>query len=106
MKSPTKRVGCPIAASLDVLGERWTLLAVREMSYGVHRFDQIADYTGATRDVLADRLRKLVAAGVVERRPYNEHPPRYEYHLTEAGRELEPILRGLYDWGSRWCQAS
>ncbi|HEX5403867.1 MAG TPA: helix-turn-helix domain-containing protein [Pseudonocardiaceae bacterium] len=94
---------CPIAASLKVIGERWTLLAVRELSYGVHRFDQIAAYTGATRDILAERLRKLEAAGVVERRQYSEHPPRFEYYLTAAGEELYPTLRSLAEWGDRWA---
>src|SRR5918911_2105935 len=83
---------CSLAAALDVLGEKWSLLAVREISYGVHRFARIAGYTGASRDILADRLRKLEAAGVIERRQYSEHPPRYEYHLTEAGRELFPVM--------------
>jgi DNA-binding HxlR family transcriptional regulator len=94
---------CSIAAALRIIGERWTLLAVRELNYGVHRFDQIAAYTGATRDILASRLRKLEAAGVVERRQYSEHPPRYEYYLTAAGDELYPILRGLSEWGDRWA---
>jgi DNA-binding HxlR family transcriptional regulator len=93
---------CSIAAALRVIGERWTLLAVRELSYGIHRFDQIAAYTGATRDILAERLRKLEAAGVVERRQYSEHPPRFEYYLTAAGDELYPILRSLAEWGDRW----
>jgi DNA-binding HxlR family transcriptional regulator len=98
----TRRVACPIAASLEVLGERWTLLAIREMSYGEHRFDRMAAFTGASRDILADRLRKLEAAGVVERHQYHERPPRYEYHLTEAGKALEPLLKGLFDWGRTW----
>jgi len=93
---------CSIAAALDVLGERWSLLAVREIGYGVHRFARIAGYTGASRDILADRLRKLEAAGVIERRQYSEHPPRHEYHLTEAGRELLPVLLSLQQWGAKW----
>jgi DNA-binding HxlR family transcriptional regulator len=92
-----------MAAALEVLGERWSLLALREMFYGVHRFGQIAGYTGATRDILADRLRKLEAAGVIERRRYCEHPPRYEYHLTQAGRELFPVLTTLLAWGGKWA---
>ena len=95
---------CPMAAALQLLGERWTLLAVRELNYGVHRFDQIARFTGASRDILADRLRKLEEAGVVERRQYCEHPPRFEYHLTAAGTELRPVLLSLAEWGSRWTQ--
>ena len=93
-----------MAASLQLLGERWTLLAIRELTYGVHRFDQIARFTGASRDILADRLRELEEAGVVERRQYSEHPPRFEYHLTAAGQELRPVLLSLAEWGSRWAQ--
>ena len=94
---------CSFAAALELLGERWSLLALREITYGVHRFARIAGYTGASRDILADRLRKLEAAGVVETRPYSEHPPRHEYHLTEAGRELFPIILALNNWGDRWA---
>ncbi len=94
---------CSLAAALDVLGERWSLLAVREIGYGVHRFARIAGYTGASRDILADRLRKLEAAGVIERRPYSEHPPRHEYHLTGAGAELLPIMLALAQWGDKWA---
>ncbi|MEV6008569.1 helix-turn-helix domain-containing protein [Streptomyces sp. NPDC051976] len=93
---------CSVAAALDVLGERWSMLAVREMTYGVHHFARIAGFTGASRDILADRLRKLENAGVVERRQYSEHPPRYEYHLTQAGRELLPVTLALLQWGDKW----
>jgi DNA-binding HxlR family transcriptional regulator len=96
---------CPIEAALEIVGERWSLLAVREMSYGVHTFARIAGFTGAPRDILADRLRKLEASGVVERRQYSEHPPRYEYHLTEAGRDLLPVTLALWQWGNRWAVA-
>jgi DNA-binding HxlR family transcriptional regulator len=103
---PQPRRRCSLAAALALLGERWTLLAVREMGgYDVHRFDQIAAFTGASRDILADRLRKLIDAGVVERRQYSEHPPRYEYHLTQAGQELRPALRALTEWGDKWVTA-
>jgi DNA-binding HxlR family transcriptional regulator len=94
---------CSVAAALEVLGERWSLLAIREMSYGVHRFARIAAYTGASRDILADRLRKLESYGVVERRQYSEHPPRHEYHLTEAGREVFPVMVALREWGDKWA---
>jgi DNA-binding HxlR family transcriptional regulator len=94
---------CSIAAALEVIGEKWSLLALRELSYGVHRFAQIVGYTGAPRDILTDRLRKLEAAGIVERRLYNEHPPRYEYHQTQAGRELFPMMISLLDWGDKWA---
>jgi DNA-binding HxlR family transcriptional regulator len=94
---------CSVAASLALVGERWALLAIRELSYGVHRFDRIVGFTGAPRDILTDRLRKLVDAGLVERRQYSERPPRSEYHLTEAGRELFPVLLALNAWGDRWA---
>jgi DNA-binding HxlR family transcriptional regulator len=94
---------CSLAAALDVLGERWSLLALREIEYGVHRFARIAGYTGASRDILADRLRKLEAAGVIERRQYSEHPPRHEYHLTEAGKDLFPVMLALRQWGDKWA---
>src|ERR1700712_3766427 len=79
---------CTIASALQLVGERWSLLAVREMLYGVNRFEQIKVNTGVPRNILADRLRTLETVGVVERRRYSEHPPRFEYHLTEAGLEL------------------
>lgn len=91
-----------MAATLQVVGEKWALLAVRELLYGNHRFDRIARNTGAPRDRLTARLRALEEAGVVERRPYSERPPRYEYHLTEAGRDLVPLAHALRAWGDRW----
>ena len=83
---------CSVAAALNLVGEKWALLAVREIAFGNKRFDAIARNTGAPRDRLAARLRALEAAGVVERRQYSEHPPRYEYELTEAGLELRSVL--------------
>ncbi|WP_277212255.1 winged helix-turn-helix transcriptional regulator [Isoptericola croceus] len=94
---------CSLAAALDVLGERWSLLVLREIGYGVHRFARIAGYTGVSRDILADRLRKLEAASIIERRLYSEHPPRHEYHFTEAGQELFPAMLALSQWGDRWA---
>ncbi|WP_329130199.1 helix-turn-helix transcriptional regulator [Streptomyces sp. NBC_01476] len=102
-EAPLRVRPCSLAASLEILGERWSLLAVREMAYGVHRFAKIAGFTGASRDILTDRLRKLEEAGVIERRQYSEHPPRYEYHLTEAGRELFPVMISLLRWGDKWA---
>ena len=93
---------CSIAAALQILGEKWALLAVRELFYGNHRFDRIVRNTGAPRDRLTARLRALEEAGVVERRAYSERPPRYEYHLTEAGRDLAPLTQALLAWGDRW----
>jgi DNA-binding HxlR family transcriptional regulator len=93
---------CSIALSLQAVGEKWALLAVREISFGNHRFGEIARNTGAPRDVLTARLRHLESVGVVTRRQYHEHPPRHEYHLTEAGSELLIVLTALRAWGDRW----
>ena len=92
-----------MAAALNVVGDRWSLLVVRELIFGNHRFDVLARTTGAPRDRLAARLASLVEAGVVEKRQYSERPPRFEYHLTEAGWDLVPVVRALRSWGDRWA---
>ncbi|KAB2370813.1 MULTISPECIES: winged helix-turn-helix transcriptional regulator [Actinomadura] len=92
---------CSIADTLDIVGERWSLLAIRELSHGVRRFDRIARNTGAARDILTARLRKLEANGIVRRERYSDRPVRYEYHLTAAGRELCDVLIVLMAWGDR-----
>jgi DNA-binding HxlR family transcriptional regulator len=93
---------CSIANALAVVGERWSLLALREVMFGVRRFDQIAKNTGASRDILTTRLRSLVAAGVLERRQYETRPPRYEYVLTESGKALHTVLLALMEWGDKY----
>jgi len=93
---------CSIAAALEVVGERWALLTVREVSFGHHTFSEILKGTGAPRDRLAARLQALTAAKVLERRKYQASPERFDYHLTQAGRELLPVLRALMAWGDRW----
>lgn len=92
---------CSIADALDVVGERWSLLVLRELGFGIHRFKDIQLNTGAPRETLALRLRKLEDAGVIERRRYSERPPRDEYVLTAAGEELLPVLSALREWGAR-----
>lgn len=92
---------CSVADTLDLVGDRWSLLVVRELSHGVHRFDRIVRNTGASRDILTARLRRLEAVGIIGRRLYNEHPPRYEYRLTSAGWELCDVLLTLMRWGDR-----
>jgi len=87
---------------MTVLGEKWSLLVIRELALGVHRFDEIQRNTGAPRDILANRLRKLEDEGVLERRQYQERPVRHGYHLTASGNELRPILLALSQWGERW----
>jgi DNA-binding HxlR family transcriptional regulator len=90
---------CPIAASLEVVGERWALLVVREIVLGSIRFTDIVRGTGAPRDRIAARLKVLEQAGVVERHAYQQHPSRYEYALTDSGRALVPVLDALLAWG-------
>jgi len=94
---------CPIGAALETVGDRWSLLIVREVRLGSHRFTDIARGTGAPRDRLTARLKALVEAGILSREQYCESPPRHTYHLTEAGKELAPVLQALYGWGSRWA---
>jgi DNA-binding HxlR family transcriptional regulator len=92
-----------MAAALDVVGDRWSLLIVREVSFGNGRFSQIAANTGAPRDRLAARLKTLVDAGVLERHPYQESPHREEYRLTAAGRDLSAVTGALLAWGDKWA---
>ena len=99
--APSRRV-CSVADALSVVGDRYSLLIVREIGFGYRRFQEIAGFTGAPRDVLSARLRKLEKIGVLERRMYSEHPPRYEYHLTETGIQLRPALLALKEWGDRY----
>ena len=94
---------CSVAAAMNLVGEKWSLLAVREIAFGNRRFEAIARNTGAPRDRLTARLRALEAGGVIARRQYSEHPPRYEYELTQAGRELRPVLIALRAWGDKWA---
>src|SRR5690349_20430546 len=93
---------CSAAAALQVVGEKWSLLAVREILMGNHRFEQIVRNTGAPRDRLAARLRTLEDAGVIERRLYQQRPDRFEYHVTESGAELATVIQALIAWGDKW----
>ncbi|UOM35222.1 helix-turn-helix domain-containing protein [Acuticoccus sp. I52.16.1] len=90
---------CPVARAMSVVGDRWTLLLLRDCFRGVRRFEAFQERLGITRHVLADRLRKLVEAGVLTREPYQDRPPRYEYRLTETGRAFHPVLVTLMAWG-------
>ena len=93
---------CPVAKSLDILGERWTLLVVRDLLRGRHRFHELAaSLPGIAPNVLSGRLKLLEEHGLVERRFYSEHPPRAEYVPTPKGKELEIIVRALASWGAR-----
>jgi DNA-binding HxlR family transcriptional regulator len=93
---------CSIARSLSVIGDRWTLLVLREAFLRTRRFEDFQSHLGATRHVLANRLQKLVEHGILERIAYRERPPRSEYKLTEKGLELYPVIVSLLGWGDRW----
>ena len=90
-----------MARTLEIVGEKWALLAIREVFLGNRRFDEMVRRTGAPRDTLAARLRSLVAAGILERREYSARPSRYEYRLTKAGRKLYPVILTLMRWGDK-----
>jgi DNA-binding HxlR family transcriptional regulator len=94
---------CSIARALEVVGERWTLLILRNVFLGVRRFDDQQNQLGIARNVLASRLERLVDEEILERRPYGERPVRHEYHLTEKGRALWPVLVELLLWGDRYA---
>jgi DNA-binding HxlR family transcriptional regulator len=92
---------CSIARTLEVVGERWSLLIVRDASLGLRRFHQFQQSLGIARNILSDRLRHLVDSGVLERVPAPDHADRFEYQLTAMGRELTPALIALMHWGDR-----
>ena len=96
------RHACSVARTIDALGDTWSLLVLREMFLGAHRFDQLQEHLGIARNVLAARLRHLVNGGILEKRLYQEHPPRYEYHLTPKGIDLYPVIIALMQWGDRY----
>ena len=91
---------CPVARGLSVIGDRWTMLVLRECFLGIRRFEPMQQRLGITRHVLADRLRKLEADGVLRRDAYQERPVRHEYRLTEKGKALYPVLVSLIDWAN------
>ena len=93
-----KDESCPVARGLSVIGDRWTMLVLRDLFLGFRRFEEIQGRLGCARHILTDRLRKLEAAGAVTRRPYQERPLRHEYRLTEAGKALHPVIVTLIDW--------
>lgn len=99
---------CPIARTLDVVGTRSAMLIVREAFYGTTRFDDFAERVGITPAVASARLKELTAAGILRREPYREpgQRTRYEYRLTASGRDLAPVVLGLFQWGGRHLTSS
>ncbi len=94
-------MACSIARTLDVMGEPWSPLILRDIWVGMHRFDQIQTDLGISRKVLTERLNHLVGQGILERRPYDARP-RFEYHLTPKGLDLMEVLMVMVRWGDRW----
>ena len=92
---------CSVARALEVIGERWSLLIIRNAFYGVRRFEDHQRWLGIARNVLQARLERLVEEGILNRELYHERPPRYEYRLTQKGIDLWPVLMTLLQWGDR-----
>jgi DNA-binding HxlR family transcriptional regulator len=94
-----QRSECPLACALDVIGDKWSLVIVRDLFFGKRRFSEFqSSDEGITTNILAERLARLERAGLVEKRLYQNRPPRYEYHLSESGRALKPILKTYVTW--------
>jgi len=96
------KLNCSIARSLSVVGDRWTLLILRECFLGVRRFEDFQAHLGMARHRLSDRLGRLVEDEVLKKVPYQDKPLRHEYRLTEKGKDLYPVMLSLVRWGDRW----
>jgi DNA-binding HxlR family transcriptional regulator len=92
---------CSVAQCLDVVGEWWSMLIVRDTFMGVSRFDDFQERLGISRNILNQRLQGLVEVGILRKIPYSEHPPRYDYRLTDKGRDLWPVLTAMRQWGDK-----
>jgi DNA-binding HxlR family transcriptional regulator len=96
------RSPCPVACSLDLLGDKWTLLVVRDLLLGKTTYTEFhKSPEGIPTNILAERLKRLQAAGILEKSQYQERPVRYAYHLTAKGRDLQPVLLAMIDWGNK-----
>jgi DNA-binding HxlR family transcriptional regulator len=95
---------CPVAHSTSLIGDKWSILVVRELLLGQSRFQDLQAQTGATSQMLAARLKRLEADGLVAREAYSERPRRYAYRLTEKGAHLKPVILALRAWGEQWCK--
>jgi DNA-binding HxlR family transcriptional regulator len=97
-------MNCSVAQTLDIVGDPWTLLIVRDAMFGFRRFDDFVERLDIPRTTLTSRLNTLTDAGILERRRYQDRPPRDEYVLTERGRALQPVIVALLQWGDRWSR--
>ena len=95
-------MNCSVARTADLIGEWWTPVILRDLMFGVTRFDHFQERLGIARNTLTDRLGRLAEEGIVERVAYQEHPPRYDYRLTEKGADLWLVLTAMREWGDRW----
>jgi len=102
MEAPPPHETCPITRLLDIVGDRWSFLMIRDVFYGVRRFDAMRQHLGISKKVLADRLNRLQQAGILMKKPYQQRPERFEYRLTQKGKELFPVLLTMMRWGNRW----
>lgn len=100
-KTSFEHMPCPVAQAMELIGDGWNLLILREAFYGARRFDQFAAQLGIASNTLSNRLKQLVEHGLFERRLYSERPPRHEYLLTARGRDLRPVILTLLQWGQR-----
>lgn len=96
---------CPVARSQAIVGDRWSVLIVRELFMGNRRFDSLLVQSQATPQMLAARLKRLEADGMIQRQRYMDKPPRYEYELTDMGRAFYPVILALREWGETWCKS-
>ena len=113
MMEPTSLIGverksfatmhCSVAQCLEVVGEWWTMLILRDAFLGITRFDDFQRRLGISRNILNQRLSRLVETGVMDKVPYSEHPPRFDYRLTQKGRDLWPVLTAMRQWGDRYA---
>jgi len=105
-KSDLAAKTCTLARAVEIVGDGWTLMILREMFLGIRRFDDFQRQTGASPALISGRLRKMEDAGLIRREAYSEHPPRYEYRLTDMGKALWPAIIALKTWGDDWVDGS
>jgi len=104
-KKSLSHLDCAVAGTIDIIGDRWTLLIMRDVFMGVRRFDDFQSDLQISRNVLTDRLQRLVAEGVLKMIPYQDNPPRHEYRLTDKGRDLLDLLLAVWRFGDKWTHA-
>lgn len=105
-RSDLANSSCPVSRAIERVGDPWVLMILREAFLGVRRFDDFQIQTGASPHLLSQRLKQLCTDGILHRRAYSEHPPRYEYLLTDKGRDLWPLIMVLRNWGETWLGGS